>query len=242
MWKAMHLLYLYQNERGGLTFRDLGNAGIDCFADTIIAMRNSGLIQEVEDTYVISEAGRLVLTACLVACRRRPGDIWVDYPLVFPAMPFSEDWSNDVYSQMIKPAAKDAGLECARADEKIQIGDIGSNIWDSILRAGLVVADVSVPNANVFYELGIAHALGKYAILLKRRDTSLPADFGGVLYYEYSLDDLESGRSELAQALRNWAQESRAMEVKRLRDQVMPASPPSRRGRKRTGGSAKPPR
>ena len=35
MWKAMHLLYLYQNGPKGLTFSDLTAAGIDCYADTV---------------------------------------------------------------------------------------------------------------------------------------------------------------------------------------------------------------
>jgi predicted nucleotide-binding protein len=80
-----------------------------------------------------------------------------------------------------------------------------------------VVADISVLNANVFYELGLTHALGKDTILLKRRDTPLPADFGGAHYYEYDLNDFADGKNQLQQAVKNWVQNNKAYGVRELR-------------------------
>jgi len=103
----------------------------------------------------------------------------VDYPEAFVIMPFSEPWSDRLYSDMIEPAVKAAGLDCVRGDTAVRVGDLARNIWDAIMRAGVVIAEVSVPNPNVFYELGLAHALGKDRFILKHGTAKLPADFGG---------------------------------------------------------------
>jgi len=59
MWKALHLLYLYHDDSGGLSYSDLRDAGIDCFVDSIQEMIESGLIVEVNGTYELSRSGRL---------------------------------------------------------------------------------------------------------------------------------------------------------------------------------------
>jgi hypothetical protein len=142
--------------------------------------------------------------------------LWVDYPLAFVAMPFQADWSDDVYLRMIKPAVEGAGLECQRADAKVMVGDIREGLWKHILHAGIIVADISIENANVYYELGLAHALGKDTILLKRKDTDVPADFEGLLNYAYDIDDLDGWRVKLELELKKWAASARSQEVKKL--------------------------
>jgi hypothetical protein len=97
------------------------------------------------------------------------------------------------------------------------VGDLTQAIWGSILHAGIVVADISVLNANVFYELGLTHALGKDTILLKRCDTPLPADFGGAHYYEYDLNDFADGKNQLQQAIKDWVQNNKAEGVREVR-------------------------
>jgi predicted nucleotide-binding protein len=73
------------------------------------------------------------------------------------------------------------------------------------LQAGVIIADISVPNPNVFFEIGLASGLGKDPLLLKRKDTPLPADFGGARYLEYDIDDLAKGRDLLKRQLIEWA-------------------------------------
>ncbi|MDQ6760945.1 MAG: nucleotide-binding protein, partial [Acidobacteriota bacterium] len=63
-----------------------------------------------------------------------------------------------------------------------------------ITQAGVIVAEVSVPNPNLYYEIGLADALGKPVFLFKQASATLPADFGGVHYYPYDINDLEAGR------------------------------------------------
>jgi hypothetical protein len=124
-------------------------------------------------------------------------------------MPFSEPWSKDVYEQMLKPAIEEAGLEYVRGDTSVRVGDLTSNIWNDILVAGLVVADVSALNANVFYELGLTHALGKDTFILKHKGVSVPADFGGAHYYEYELSNLHRAQEVLSKELMTWASDKR---------------------------------
>ena len=215
-WKALHLLYVSQKARKGLDWQQLSGAGITCYADTFAELEEKGLISEVNNTYVVSPAARYLLREFVVAQRQCSGDLWVDYPEAFVAMPYREDWSTRVYLELIEPAAKGADLACIRADRKPLLGDIRNGLWESIFRAGVVIADVSVPNTNVFYELGMAHALGKQAFLLKRPETELPADFGGFLSVSYDLNNLERGRHELQQQLTTWAKIRRTAEVKNL--------------------------
>ena len=50
-----------------------------------------------------------------------------------------------------------------------------------------MVVDVSAPNLNVYYELGLCHAVGKDVRIIKQLGSKLPADLAGVQYIEYSL-------------------------------------------------------
>ncbi len=59
-------------------------------------------------------------------------------------------------------------------------------------------------------------AVGKDALLLKRKDAVLSADFGGAHYYEYALDNLSEGRSKLQDALLHWSAEYGAFSIKAL--------------------------
>jgi hypothetical protein len=196
----------------------LQQAGISCYVDTIEGLLGCGAIEEVEGTFVLSAPAAKIFQTFTVALSKSYGtEMWVDYPLVLAIMPFSAEWSHRVYEEMIKPAAKGAGLACVRADENIQIGDIREALWDLILEAGYVVAEVSEPNPNVFYELGLSHAMGKESLLIKRKDTQVPADFAGSLYYQYDIDNLEAGKLMLQKELQNWARRNKADGVKALR-------------------------
>ena len=66
------------------------------------------------------------------------------------------------YRSMIKPAVEEAGLECYRADEIVHSGVIDVPMYQQILTADVVIADLSTSNSNAFYELGVRHALRPY--------------------------------------------------------------------------------
>lgn len=73
---------------------------------------------------------------------------------------------NRVYKDLIKPALESAGLEPFRADEEKRAGDIRADMFQELLVADLVVVDLTIDNPNVWYELGVRHALRARGVLL----------------------------------------------------------------------------
>jgi hypothetical protein len=96
-------------------------------------------------------------------------------PFAFVLMPFSKMF-DDTYQLAIKPACEAAGAYAERVDEQIFTGSILDRVYNQISKADLVVADMSERNANVFYEVGYAHALGKTTVLLTRTAEDIPFD------------------------------------------------------------------
>jgi len=93
----------------------------------------------------------------------------------FVLMPF-EDGFNDVYQLGIKEACTKAGAYCERVDEQIFHESILDRIYNQIAKADLIIADMTGRNANVFYEVGYAHALGKRTVLLTQDADDIPFD------------------------------------------------------------------
>jgi len=110
----------------------------------------------------------------------------------FVLMPFSTDWSAQIYADLFKPAIEAAGYACMRADESGgQI--IAEDIWQRISQAELIVADLTDKNPNVMYEIGIAHTIGKPIVLLSQDEIDPPFDVGHhrVHVYENTVSEPE---------------------------------------------------
>lgn len=89
----------------------------------------------------------------------------------FVIMPFKADF-DDVYKNHIKPLIREQleFVECVRIDEKPNLScSIVENIKKEIARSTFVIADITGFNPNVFYEIGLAHALKKKVILIKNK-------------------------------------------------------------------------
>ena len=94
-------------------------------------------------------------------------------PHAFVVMPFGikkgGDGSiynfNEIYKTLIKPALEESGFEPFRADEETSSGDILTDMFQELLLADLCLCDLSIDNANVFYELGIRHAFRKRGVV-----------------------------------------------------------------------------
>jgi hypothetical protein len=223
-WKMVHLLYTYARRTGDrrvLTEQELTSAGVHCDPDSRQVLEDAGVVTRIGNEYELSKPARKILSTFTVAQGPKDSiDIRVDYPEVFVVMPFSQPWSDDVFSRMFKPGIEDAGFSASRGDAIVRVGDLSTNVWKSITQAGLIVAEVSVPNPNVYYEIGLADALGKPVFLFKQESATLPADFGGIHYYDYDPGDLMAGRKKLAGELKKWAEEKdhRPFGVKALVD------------------------
>jgi tetratricopeptide (TPR) repeat protein len=94
-------------------------------------------------------------------------------PHAFVIMPFGQKKSADgqlidfnaIYQDLIKPALEEAGFDPFRADEETVSGDILTDMFQELLLADLAVCDMSIDNANVFYELGVRHAMRKRGVI-----------------------------------------------------------------------------
>ena len=75
------------------------------------------------------------------------------------------------YKNVIKPAVEAANVECIRADEITHAGVIDVPMYERILEADLVVADISTGNRNAIYELGVRHALRPHTTIIIGEDS-----------------------------------------------------------------------
>src|SRR5215218_1727710 len=64
---------------------------------------------------------------------------------------------DEIYELLLRPALERAGFAAFRADQEAGAGDIRTDMFFELVTADAVVADISILNANVFYELGVRH-------------------------------------------------------------------------------------
>jgi MoxR-like ATPase len=104
-----------------------------------------------------------------------------------------------IYHDHVKPIIERCGLRCERADDIYDVSGVMQSVWEGINKARIVVADLTERNANVFYELGIAHTLGKPVIMLSQSIDFVPFDLRHLrsIIYTYT----PPGATKLEQAL-----------------------------------------
>lgn len=106
-------------------------------------------------------------------------------PRIFVVMPFTAEL-DDAYHLGIRQVAVNLGFTCERADEMQYVGGVIEKIYDSIRDADVVVAEVTMPNPNVYYEVGFAHAIQVPVILLTRDVQATRFDLRGYRHIVYS--------------------------------------------------------
>lgn len=97
-----------------------------------------------------------------------------------------------VHAELIGPALKAAGLVGSTTGEIIEAGNIREDMFSLIIEADLIVCDITHHNANVFYELGIRHALRrKRTVLMKGSPVadSTPFDILTDRYVPYEVSE-----------------------------------------------------
>jgi len=109
-------------------------------------------------------------------------------PVAFVAMQFGEPYDT-VYRTAIRHIAKKLGFDVMRIDEVKRPGIIFQDIQQKIEDAKVVIAEITAPNQNVYYEVGYSHALNKPTILLAQRGRDLPFDIRSyrVIFYDDSI-------------------------------------------------------
>ena len=109
------------------------------------------------------------------------GAPWED---VFVLMPFQQDLL-PIYTDHIQKVCKDLKLGCKRADDIFGSSQIIDDVWELIANSKVIIADCTGRNPNVFYELGIAHTLGKRVIILAQSEADIPFDIRHIRYIRY---------------------------------------------------------
>src|ERR1700680_19304 len=104
-------------------------------------------------------------------------------------MPFKPPFDS-YYEEIIKPAARAAGLETRKADEIYSTGPIIHDIWTQIWKATVIVADVTGKNPNVNYELGICHTLGVPTVIITQSFDDVPFDYRHRRCIRYNTEDV----------------------------------------------------
>lgn len=125
-----------------------------------------------------------------------------DEETCFVLMPFSPDKLTEIYEEYIKAAVEArTTLKCRRADDFYQPREIMRQVWEEINRARVIIADLTNKNPNVFYELGLAHALGKEVVLVAADLGDVPFDLRPVRTVIYK--DSPAGYRDLSKRVLN---------------------------------------
>ena len=121
-------------------------------------------------------------------------------PDVFVLMPFKPELK-PVYKDHLLPAIEKLGLTIKRADDFFTNNNVMDDIWAAICAARVLIADCTDRNPNVFYEIGLAHAIGKPVVLTTQRAEDVPFDLQSIRYIRYAftprgMDDFEKTVTE----------------------------------------------
>lgn len=163
---------------------------IDIFTDTLTSAK---LLEKIGDKYrvidVSSESNnQLVDTTSEIKKLGRAVNITTG-DTCFVMMPFASPLG-DYYSKIYEVAIRKAGLNPVRADNDIfGTGKIVDQIWSGITSAKVLVAELTSRNPNVFYELGLAHALKKPVVLISSNEDDVPFDLQHIRVIYYNVHD-----------------------------------------------------
>lgn len=135
----------------------------------------------LSDAAMLSRHGKGVAVTPVFGRPRSPGEK-ID---VFVLMPFDPEMVA-VYTDHIRPLGEELGIAIRRADEIFSPVPFMEKVWDGIWAAQLVLADCTQKNPNVFYEIGIAHTIGKKIVLITQSQDDIPSDLSHFDYLIYA--------------------------------------------------------
>jgi tetratricopeptide (TPR) repeat protein len=163
-----------------------------------------------------------------------PRELFVIMPFGTRAHPRTSPEALDfdaVYREVIRPAADAANWNATRIDETPFVGEISHHFIERLLRADLVLADVSVPNGNVYYELGIRHGISSGGtILIALEGSELPFDIRNqrTIFYRLTWDGLRDAYQRIVDALRSYQPVVLQNPVRRYLETIGESSSPVR--------------
>lgn len=122
----------------------------------------------------------------------------------FVIMPFAEPFET-YYEKIIKPAVDENELYSVRGDSMFRSTHIMDDIWSAITESTLVIAELTGKNPNVYYELGLAHAIKKPAILISSNIEDVPFDLRPLRVLIYDKNNPDWGtilKSNISKAIK----------------------------------------
>jgi len=127
----------------------------------------------------------------------------IEASVIFVLMPFRAELE-PIYSDHIKIVAKKLKLTVKRGDDFFSAHDIMRDIWNGICNAKVIIADCTDRNPNVFYEIGIAHTVGKPVILITQNSEDVPFDLRSIRFikYEYTPRGMKAFEKLLQQTIK----------------------------------------
>ena len=122
---------------------------------------------------------------------------------VFVIMPFRDDL-HEVFDKHINKVVGSLNLTVKRGDDFFSDAHIMNDVWSAINESFLLIADCTGQNANVFYELGIAHTIGKRCIIITQNGNDIPFDIRQFrhIVYENSLSGMIEFEKQLKLAIK----------------------------------------
>jgi hypothetical protein len=113
-----------------------------------------------------------------------PKSIGLRRELIFVLTPYHEDFLDEY--ETVSRVGRDLGFSVSRGDERVPSGQIFPALLRLIVQARVIVANISGRNPNVFYELGIAHAIDKLVILIAQSKSDVPFDVAAkrIIFYD----------------------------------------------------------
>lgn len=135
-----------------------------------------------------------------------------------------------LYGKLIRPTAERAGWKVLRIDEVPATGIIADQYLREIFHADLVLADISIPNGNVYYELGIRHASAAGGtILIALAGTVLPFDIASqrVIFYDDRPSAWKRAESMIVDVLSNYSASEQQNPVRRFLETIGATTSPS---------------
>lgn len=199
--------FLFADAAGGtqLRFMDLslyGRVGLDRFVADVRSQVGDPVFSfelpisilkqpESKDDESTNDAARQYIDGLLRAFTKEAEEHGeIDESLCFVIMSFSGNpILQDFYEKSIKPTVESLGYRCERIDEQEFNGSIRDRILQNIRQARFIIADVTEARPNCYYELGVAHSVGKEVIHLTNSTKDIHFDIKDFNFIVYSRQD-----------------------------------------------------
>ena len=172
--------------------------------NNVLFWENYYALQILNDfSAIINDSDRKEDEFMIVSPKLFKGDDYtIDEKLCVVIMPFKTKWSKEIYNTFKEATT---GFTIWRSDEEYTDDVIIQTVWEKINRSKFVIADCTGKNPNVFYELGIAHTLGKPVFMCSQNRSDFPFDIHHIRSFEYGMSpgQIRTLKSEIQKFINN---------------------------------------